>query len=349
MTTIGGGYVWPNITITSDGERVVIQAEPTQSRQAEPLRYVATATSVIQANEFDNAVDTFVTQVLGKLSVDSVRETNLEAIWDSLLADRADSECTLFRKFEALLGSDPGEADERIVNRLIEDSKSLGKDAMAEIAAAAVDPNAVGTATELSNLAHHAGESVSLKDVAPLDPQRRQELPVRVAAWKLGAEAARLLRAQERLNTPIDDKQLCTMGGVSVKALTGQRRNSPISFALDANDSNSRIVLRPKYHTGRRFALARLIGDRLTQKGDKLLPATGAITYRQKFQRSFAAELLCPFDALEERLGGDFSTEAIEDASQHFVVSPLAVRTMLVNRGLLEREALNDEDELAVA
>ena len=34
MTTIGGGYVWPNITITSDGERVVIQAEPTRSRQA---------------------------------------------------------------------------------------------------------------------------------------------------------------------------------------------------------------------------------------------------------------------------------------------------------------------------
>ena len=121
MTTIGGGYVWPNITITSDGERVVIQAEPTRSRQAEPLRYVTTATPVVQANEFDNAIDTFVAQVLGKLDAGGIKETNLEAIWDFSLEDRANQERTLFRKFEALLGKDPNEADKEIVAQLIED------------------------------------------------------------------------------------------------------------------------------------------------------------------------------------------------------------------------------------
>ena len=114
---------------------------------------------MVQANEFDNAIDTFVAQVLGKLDAGGIKETNLEAIWDSLLEDRANQERTLFRKFEALLGKDPNEADKEIVAQLIEDFEIAGKNAMAEIAAAGVDTNAAGTATELSNLARHAGES----------------------------------------------------------------------------------------------------------------------------------------------------------------------------------------------
>jgi hypothetical protein len=37
MSTIGGGYVWPNITVASDGERVTLAAQPTRPNPAEPL------------------------------------------------------------------------------------------------------------------------------------------------------------------------------------------------------------------------------------------------------------------------------------------------------------------------
>ena len=40
MTTIGGGFVWPNITIISDGHRIVLITKPTGSRPAEPLHYI---------------------------------------------------------------------------------------------------------------------------------------------------------------------------------------------------------------------------------------------------------------------------------------------------------------------
>ena len=91
--------------------------------------------------------------------------------------------------------------------------------------------------------------------------------------------------------------------------------------------------------------LARLLGDQLlTDEADRLHPATRASTYRQKAQRSFAAEFLSPFNEIEHALGGDLSDEAQQEIAEHFQVSPLVVRTLLVNHGRLDREEL-DEDQ----
>ena len=343
ISTIGSGYVWPNITITSDGVRVVIQAEPTVSRPAEPLRYVANNTGVVQANEFDNAIDAFVSQVLGRLEAFDITDTNLNRVWGDLLSERSDPDCTVFRKFEALLGFDPGDADPNVINRLISESKELGKGAMEEIAAANDEHAFLDTAKKLSDLAKSAGTSADLKDFVKLDANRKQDLPTKVAAWKRGGAAAKALQAQLRLTAPISSEALCEMAGISTDIITNTRRTSPFSFSINEKASKASFVLRSKYATGRRFALARLIGDRITQNGqDCLFPATEAITYRQKQQRAFAAELLCPFESLTEKLEGDFSDEAMEDAAHYFEVSPLTVKNTLLNHNLLERESCNN-------
>jgi hypothetical protein len=41
-------------------------------------------------------------------------------------------------------------------------------------------------------------------------------------------------------------------------------------------------------------------------------------TARQKFQRAFAAEFLCPINSLVEYLSEDFSDTALEDAALRF-------------------------------
>jgi Zn-dependent peptidase ImmA (M78 family) len=66
-------------------------------------------------------------------------------------------------------------------------------------------------------------------------------------------------------------------------------------------------------------------------------------------QRSFAAELLAPFAAVDEMLAGDYSLENQQDAADHFNVSDRTICTMLVNHGRLEREELDREFELAAA
>lgn len=109
-------------------------------------------------------------------------------------------------------------------------------------------------------------------------------------------------------------------------------------------------MLRSKWETGRRFELARLLGDRHTNGlKERLLPATRAYTYRQKLQRAFAAELLCPFSALEEKLAGDYSAEARADAAHHFAVSERTVTTLLVNHRRLDPDYLDRDPEVLAA
>ncbi len=74
-----------------------------------------------------------------------------------------------------------------------------------------------------------------------------------------------------------------------------------------------------------------------------LYPATRAYTYRQKTQRSFAAELLSPFDAVFNMLKGDYSAENRLDVAEYFQVSELTIRTQLVNHQILDRDDMDSD------
>ncbi len=345
MSTIGGGYVWPNITVISDGERVLLSAQPTQPRSAEPLRYIASVAAVVRAADFEAAVDAFIEQVRGKLSAEGITVSNLEQIWSDTLSERTDPAATRNRRFEALLGFDPDEADAKIIARLIHDSDELGEQSTAELAA---DDVGLGS-SELRSLAHTAGIEANPKDAVKLNAGFLPRVMAGAAAWTRGAEAAQGLRFQEQLGAnPLSNDLLCQLAGVAPAILAREVPSSPLSFALDETETQGRIALRAKWATGRRFALARLLGDRLTAPGaGRLFPATRAHTYRQKLQRSFAAELLCPFEVLVNFLDGDFSEEARDDAAGHYNISERAVRAILVNHKLLDRQEL--EDEIAAA
>jgi hypothetical protein len=343
MTTIGGGYVWPNITVISDGERVLLTAEPTQPRPAEPLRYIASAAGVVRASEFQTAVELFIQQVLGRLFSQGITDSNLEQIWSELSSERSRPDMTRHRRFETLLGLDPSEADENVMARLLRCTDEFGEQSAAELAA---DDLRLGL-QDLRSLADSSGLEADAKDAVKLQSGVPSGFNGAVPAWIRGTEAAQALRLQEKLAAgPLTNERLCELIGLSNALLDAKapRSPSPLSFVLYEADEKGRIALRAKSETGRRFALARLLGDRLTAVGTaRLFAATRARTYRQKLQRSFAAELLCPFSALVDSLEGDFSDEARDDAAAEFNVSERAVRTILVNNKLLDREELDDE------
>jgi AraC-like DNA-binding protein len=352
MTSIGGGYVWPNLAIISDGERVVLLARPTKPHPAEPLRYLSNLAAVVRATEFEGAIDLLLTRVLEQLRAEDIPTTNLDQIWSDVLAERTDPELAAHRRIEAMLGFDPDEADSAVVERLLADATRLGQGAVAEVAAHQPIQDPVPTADDISRVAAEngidskPGDAVTLS--AAIDFPPRDEVP----AWRRGAEAAHAVRAQEALGAaPISNARLCALAGLSPKALADRSATDfPFSFGLDESPSAGRVVLRSKWETGRRFDLARLIGDRVAgTSDDRLLPATRAHTYRQKLQRSFAAELLCPFSSLEDMLRGEYSSEALHDAAEHFNISELAVRTLLVNHGRLDREDLDGDIESTAA
>lgn len=69
-----------------------------------------------------------------------------------------------------------------------------------------------------------------------------------------------------------------------------------------------------------------------------LFPATRAYSYRQKAQRAFAAELLSPFDAVDDMLRDDYSGDSQRKAARRFDVSEMTIQTALVNHRRLARD-----------
>jgi hypothetical protein len=351
IATIGSGYIWPNVTIFSDGERTALLAKPTNERPQTPFRYITDRAVVIPASEFETELDLFIDQVLERLQWAKIAHSNLENIWKGVCDERRTPELAHARKLEALLGQDPDESDPQIVDRLLADARSLSVSAIEELAAEHGQTKKILTADELREIAGRSGFDASPRSTARLKTASELQRGGQVPAWHLGARAAQALREQEGLDgRPLSDTQLADMAGVQAAALSDRKGAPGISFALDERPDRGRVVLRSKWHEGRRFELARLLGDRIAgPKGGKLLPATRAYTYRQKMQRSFAAEFLSPFDAVDQMLEGDYSTENQQDVASRFQVSPLTIRTLLVNHGRLEREELDEEFEAAAA
>lgn len=349
LSTIGGGYIWPNISIFSDGQRITFNSKSVNERAETPFRYISNLATVISATEFEAGIDDFIDQVLQRLQAMQVGVTNLENIWKGVQEERHTPELAVRRKLEALLGQDPDESDENVLQQLMTDTKRLGIGPVEELAADQGHGlhRQVATAEELGDIANQFGASASIRDMVCLgrhDGQHFSQAP----AWHVGSKVAQALREQEQLGDgPISNEKLAAMLGVDQSILVQTPTTSvvrAISFALETGAGQSRIVLRSKWETGKRFDLARLLGDHLINTtGDALLPATRAYTYRQKAQRSFAAELLSPFKLIDDMLDGDFSMENQQDVAAHFNVSELTIRTLLVNHGRIEREELDGE------
>jgi hypothetical protein len=138
---------------------------------------------------------------------------------------------------------------------------------------------------------------------------------------------------------PVPNDRLAEVIGVDPRALSDQADGADFTYWIDEGPAPERILLRPRRETGRRFDIARLIGDRAISAAlSPVRPVTKSYRARQKFQRAFAAEFLCPLDRVLEMTGGDYSED------MRFNVSEMAVQTMLVNNGYLERETLASYD-----
>jgi hypothetical protein len=340
MASIGSGYVWPNIHIVSDGKNLTLICKPTSERIRTPYRYINDSVSVIPAPEFESEVDLFIEAVLQRLLTYQIADSNLKEVWQAVVRERQDPALSRQRKLEALLGEDPGEMDEALLQDFLGNADAIGQAALEEIAANRNPGQAVPDIASLLELGHSQGTPNHLQHRVTLDDSLPRDMD---AAWELGALAAQLLRKQESIapEKSITNSRLADMCGAPSDIAEGPAQPMPrldLSFALSESDQHGRIVLRSNWESGRRFELARLLGDYLTyDTKDPMWPATRSDTYRQKVQRAFAAELLSPFHAVVAMLDGDYSMESQQDVAHHFQVSDLTIRTLLVNHSRIDR------------
>lgn len=351
MTSIGDGYIWPDLTIFSDGQRTALISKAGRHQENSPFRYITESAAVLPSSEFESEVDQFVGQVLERLEACDVRDSNLSTLWQELTLERMDSGIARVRKLEALLGLQPDQLDDVTRVAFLNWDGKYGEGAIDELAADQGNTRsaAITRPDELAAEAKSRGYATKPCDVVAL--QRKFDLGGASSgkpAWQLGALLAQMLRAQENLedDAVITDKLLSGWLSVDQAALSGTETTGfGVSYLHAEKDSQGQVMLRSKWKTGRRFELARLLGDCLLGHAGTLHPATRAYTYRQKVQRAFAAELLSPFSAVFNHLQGDYSPEAQANVADHFNVSELTIRTQLVNHRALERNDLDDDAE----
>ena len=297
MSTIGEGYVWPNIRLVSDGFQVSVGSFPSEDLYVKEFRYDgAYGAELITLECLQDATRKLIDDVLRMLNEARVKNTELHRLWSALLDDINRPEVSVERRIEAMLGFDPDEACPA-VRKSVADVGRLGCDAVAELVADANTRRSQAvTASDLERSGKEVGFDGRAEDV--VDPHPDVPVPAwgTCEAWRVGVAVAHAVRRSAGLSgQPVDTPMLASMAGTSESVIHKHDRTAEtISFALDDDGSgSSRIVMRQKSKTGRRFDLARLIADRLFDNdiGDPLLPATQAYTYRQKAQRAFAAEL----------------------------------------------------------
>lgn len=339
MSSIGSGYVWPNITIFSDEARTVLLTRPSAEAPNAAFRYLNDYYGILPASVFFGELDRFVLSVLDRLDSEGITSSNVKRLWTDLTNERGDPQLGWTRKLEALLGAEPDESDPELLMRLTGDVAALGESGVEEIAADSTNSSKIPSAEELTSIATQVGSEQSTAAMISARPQGMGTKE----AWKVGTDLAEQVRRQlGKPSEPLTNQNLTDLAGVN-SALVSERSPvvTPFTFAMKKQNA-SRIVLGGKWEQNRRFALARIVGDELAYASSgNLHPATRADTYRQRLQRSFAAELLCPYKALEGYLAGDYSREKMEDAAEHFNVASLAVQTLLVNHGRISRDDLD--------
>lgn len=343
LTSIGEGWLWPRVTIAADGESVVLRSTPAPASLVEPVTWLSSDEVRVPGTAFVECAQRFIGEVFNRLGEAGLKDTELHRSWEELQAERSDPEVALYRQLEASLGYDPDQALAPAIERFHSDRGILGPTAMTEVAATQSAGHTPLTARRLRGAAKRWGFSSGLGNGATpvsLEGGVAAEEP----AWSYGEQAARVVRRHVGdSNGPVPNCRLADLCSSSPQSLTDEARFDPMAFSLQETGRDGRVVLRSRWETGRRFEMARLLGDQLLFRAEESLhPATGSDTFRQRTQRAFAAEFLCPYEALLDFLKKDFSETAQAEAGRHFLVSPWAVKTILVKKHRLPREALPD-------
>ena len=342
----GDGYVWPDLSFSSDWQWVHVSSRPTARWDAEPIRYLSHFDHLISIAEFVRGIDEFVNGTIARLSSAQDSASRLSLLWSEIVSERVDPEYSALRILEACMGYDPDEAPSDLLGSLRHEMDSFGTNAIQEMAAA-YKQGAVPHLKDLVGSAQNYGVAVRVPKCDNIRTRLKAEPEHTNIPWRRAERAAQIARQMWGLTPPISTEDFCDLMQIPQASFLETQSRGWRSFLAGFRDTDSsgnfRITVNSKYGTSRRFDLARLVGDHITTGDeDRLLPGTRCLTSRQKFQRAFAQEFLCPFDSLKERVNVEApNSEDIYDAARYFDVSPLMIHTTLVNKGVLGRETLD--------
>ena len=369
VTGTSGGYQWPDVTFSLEGDSIQVRSRqsPTTGRYSDVFpRYLNALDTHVSAAAFEKAIDDFLATVIKRLkpalqhkgTMACDEAADLEGFWKEVLEERKDPEMTQWRKAEAILGFGPDDAPEAQMQLFLKMMKTYGQTAVEEMLAVPEgrDPQRL---EQFWDESRDRAFNMKVPEVSKIQQRMKDRMRENLAKhgavnsslpWQRGYGLAAIVRdAWELQSGPLRSEVLLDRMGMSSKsrkALQQTRKNAASTGFRSASDNCklSASIYRSN-KTGQRFTLARLVGDHLDrpdQKEETLLPVTGAKTGRQKFQRAFAQELLCPYKSLREHIDNerDINGDNVKKIARDYDVEPEMILRTLENHSDINPDVL---------
>ncbi|WP_315764624.1 MULTISPECIES: hypothetical protein [unclassified Bradyrhizobium] len=352
ITSASGGVTWPPLMIYGVGERVVVAPISTALEIGSgPVEFRAIPVSILPAKAYEAGVNNFFDNVLK--SCEGARDWEpLNNLVQQLTSEWSDPDVSSWRRLEAKLGYDPDEAPEGLIEKFVDLEKALGSASIEEAALSSQGARSAAVlekALDASRVSKVAVNLAAARSVADPKNDRDSTKPI----WQVAENAAVRLRLAStgRLDGPFlnpDLSDVIHQKWSKIKNALATARHLPYATRMNDGAGAEKLAMQAISPEGRRFEIARIIGDAVWTNDDRFGVVSRAKTDRQKFQRAFAQSLLCPFEDLVQHIDLTNPTkDQIDAAARRYQVHPEVVRTVLVNKRLLPRETLDQELEAA--
>lgn len=341
MGAANRGYVWPHVVFASDNEVMQVWATTPESTHEQSVRYLTACAVTMTLEEFRAGVDGFIDSVLSRLSAMGQQSSDLAQLWDLVRSDREDPEASRYRRIEGALGYDPDDASEALMRQALALDQEMGGGSLTELAPLFGRFGGDQSLAVLGELRDRPG-LVGKPTVPRLEAARSK--PFGEPPWVRAVAAARALRQEIGVGEgKVDSKVLLDLLGLKDVGDGGIELHGRSGLGIPQAAGQMKFIPRKRHPISKRFEFSRFVADVIqVQDAPQWLASTDLSTSRQKFQRAFAAEFLCPIDQLTSFLGGDYSETGIEDAAAHFDVSERTVESLLANNGVIPAPWMSD-------
>lgn len=338
------GYVWPTVMFATDGEGIQVWASPSDDAGEQSVRYLngSRAPFFVPIADFRKEISAFIDSVLSRLHDCGCVDTELDALWRLVSEESAEPALARLRAFEAMMGYDPEECPQPLLQTMARMADKVGEESLSELVSALARGKEFSSCQEqeierFTQLAGMEGKP-DIPDLLALNGVREIQVP-----WVSAVRDARQMRDYFGWGLePLSNQKLFEALGLSAKTVDAYtpENTSNISVAIPRHHGIIRFMPRKKHPVARRFEYARLLADCMFQQRDEgWLVSSSLGTFRQKYQRAFAAELLCPIEGAREFMQDDYSESSVEDAAEHFGVSTTTVTNLLASNHLIEADA----------
>ena len=326
LAFVGEGFLLPRMTIAPVPERMRLRWTRYRPSHSE-IEFTEQGEAQIDRHDFEEAVQHIVEATLDRLAGVELSAQFLQRDWSAIQS--ADDDEREFCRAAALLGQDPFAVPQPLADRIIEfcglADPSIREDALATANEDGLAQLAQWLADALDSLRGNGGTSWH-------DLQQALSTPSAERAYQRGYDLAREVRAQ--LAPRPDRYDFATSGPEAVFSIEARPPTPRVQGLAAAHGPGCATAARG---SGKRFLLARALGDYLDRSTGGPAILSGLATDRQAQSRAFAAEFLAPAAILRERLGRNRAyPEDVDELSAEFGVSSYVVRHQMRNHGLAE-------------